>query len=161
MEVDIITHQGLLLQAEKDKRYKEGLCLYCKEPGHHSLGCLNKRPLSLRSIKALRQHPFPVSSVLYNSDHSIQALTKFEPQHEDSLLVLIKLIFANTLVETFALLDSSASGCFMDSGLAKQYKVLLVSKAQPKVLTLANKKPTETGPVIYETTALELHLKNH
>ncbi len=129
MEVDVITCQGPLLQVEKDRRHKKGLCLYYKKLGHHSLGCSNKRPLGLRSIKTLRQHPFPVSSVLYNLDHSVQALTKFEPQHEDFLLVLIKLIFANTLVKTFALLDSSVSGCFMDSGLAKQYKVPLVLKA--------------------------------
>ncbi len=54
IKVDAITCQGLLPQAKKDRRYKESLCLYCEEPGHHSLGCLNKRPLGLRSIKALR-----------------------------------------------------------------------------------------------------------
>ncbi len=49
----------------------------------------------------------------------------------------------------------------MDSGLARQYKVPLVPKAQLRVLTLVNEKLTETGPVTYETTVLELHLKNH
>ncbi len=71
MEVDAITRRGPLPQAEKDRRRKEGLCLYCGEPGHHSLGCPNKRPLGSRSIKALRQHPSLVSSVLYNLDHSV------------------------------------------------------------------------------------------
>ncbi len=42
IEVDAITHQGLLSQVKKDRRHKEGLCLYCREPDHHSLSCPNK-----------------------------------------------------------------------------------------------------------------------
>lgn len=41
MQVDV-TRFKPLTQEEKDRRWKEGLCLYCGEPGHKASNCLKK-----------------------------------------------------------------------------------------------------------------------
>ena len=90
---------------------------------------------------------------------TLQAVSSFSSSSERCLLVPVTLVTKSQALHTQALLDSGASGCFIDTKFAQHHLVPLVSKTQPRQATLATGDPAPS--ILKMTQLLDLHIGKH
>ncbi len=87
---------------DRDRRYRQNLCLYCGQAGHVKISCPT----------IPKQHASSVVSQSFNSSKCVK--------------VPVKLAFNDGVIETMALIDSGAAGHFIDADFAKSHYLPLI-----------------------------------
>ncbi len=87
---------------ERDRRYRQNLCLYCGQAGHVKISCLT-RPKQQAS-----------SAVCQSFNYS------------KCVKLPVKLAINDGVIETMALIDSGAAGNFIDADFAKSHDLPLI-----------------------------------
>ncbi len=113
---------------ERDRRYRQNLCLYCGQDGHVKVSCPT-RP---------KQH---ASSAVSQSFHSSKCVK-----------VPVKLAVGDCVIETMALIDSGAAGNFIDADFAKMYDLPLIPCKSPLAVAALDGKPLGAGQVQHTTS---------
>ncbi len=113
---------------ERDRRYRQNLCLYCGQAGHVKVSCPT-RP---------KQH---ASSAVSQSFHSSKCVK-----------VPVKLAVGDCVIETMALIDSGAAGNFIDADFAKMYDLPLIPCKSPLAVAALDGKPLGAGQVQHTTS---------
>uniref|UniRef100_A0A803JAE8 Retrotransposon gag domain-containing protein n=1 Tax=Xenopus tropicalis TaxID=8364 RepID=A0A803JAE8_XENTR len=125
-----------LSSEERIRRRRLNLCLYCGLSGHLLSTCPT-RPSPPRKVPSL--------STTVPKLHFSPLLTfSLSLQWEDKVLVLP------------AILDSGASGCFLDSKVADCHKIPLLTKSLPLLIRVADGSPISSGPILKESIPLRV-----
>ncbi len=113
---------------ERDRRYRQNLCLYCGQAGHVKVSCPT-RP---------KQHASSAVSQSLNSSKCVK--------------VPVKLAVGDCVIETMALIDSGAAGNFIDADFAKMYDLPLIPCKSPLAVAALDGKPLGAGQVQHTTS---------
>uniref|UniRef100_A0A8C5MEV2 Gypsy retrotransposon integrase-like protein 1 n=1 Tax=Leptobrachium leishanense TaxID=445787 RepID=A0A8C5MEV2_9ANUR len=141
--MQINSTRGPLTDNERTRRRSLGLCMYCGRAGHQLRECREKP--NYRGGKMI--------SAANNTMYNINATCA-----STHLTVPMSFQWNDQLKTVPAMIDSGASGCFIDIALASTLKIPLVSKKQPIVVQLLDGSPLKTGPVSQETIPLEVSI---
>ena len=148
MEIDPIC-RGPLTPQERQRRMRDGLCLYCGGKGRVVRECRERRsPAAVRTISSK------------NNDDSVSAC--FGPvqigsavlENSSSFVLRLHLSVGDDLVPASALLDSGSSGCFLDSELARANQNPLVRLDSPQPVVLVDGRPSSSGDIMSRTGPL-------
>lgn len=123
-----------LSEAERERRRRNHLCMYCGQAGHLRASC---------PVKATSRNPAAVSSRLLSSK---------------SFTVDISLIINGEVVKSRAFIDSGAAGNFIDATFAKTHRISLHSCEPTVTVTALDGRPLGTGERQYITPPLTLSI---
>ncbi|SAL94853.1 hypothetical protein [Absidia glauca] len=147
MDLSIVTTHQPLTAAQKQYRRDHNLCMYCGAPGHFTNTCPKKR--SQASLSTILMAPddepqvAPPASLMSMLSHS---------SRRDRLVLPVSISIDNiNFIDTLALIDSGASGSFVDSTFARANN--LHSFLSPVDVSLAN------GTVISSTHAIRSFMR--
>lgn len=128
--------RGPLTQTEKQRRRTSNLCLYCASPAHLVEQCphINKKPAGEKTT-------------------IISQLTKIKTPTSHILISLI-LQWDQSQLTIEAMLDSGASGNFIDLQIVMKNKIPTCYKTRPQVVNVIDGSPLHTGPITQETIPL-------
>uniref|UniRef100_A0A8C5QSG8 Gypsy retrotransposon integrase-like protein 1 n=1 Tax=Leptobrachium leishanense TaxID=445787 RepID=A0A8C5QSG8_9ANUR len=141
MQIGVI--RGPLTENEKSRRRSLGLCMYCGRPGHQVRECRAKPPS--RSGEPAQ----PTTSV---ATHDLCTVT---PSH---IIVSLLLQWDQCAVPLRTMIDSGASGCFVDEKIAISLGIPIVSKSRSYAIQLLDGSSPISGPIIKETRPLLVSL---
>uniref|UniRef100_A0A8C5QWU9 ribonuclease H n=1 Tax=Leptobrachium leishanense TaxID=445787 RepID=A0A8C5QWU9_9ANUR len=131
--------RGPLTEAEKSRRRSLGLCMYCGRAGHQVRECREKpnthmgKPLALPAFVSVK------SICTAMSTHLIVPLSS---QWDGRITTLN------------AMIDSRASGCFLDAEVTQSLGIPTTSKKQPYPIQLLDGSSPQSGPVTKKTIPL-------
>jgi 6-phosphogluconolactonase/glucosamine-6-phosphate isomerase/deaminase len=123
MDLDATRHKKIT-EEEKKRRLRDHLYLYCGNEGHTAWNYPNKRNPSKK-----------------NFNHQLRAIQETQPSHETKKIMVATQLgkhlqltakIANHSATT--LLDSGATGNFMDPGFQKKIGILGELKAKPTLI---------------------------
>uniref|UniRef100_A0A803JZ19 CCHC-type domain-containing protein n=1 Tax=Xenopus tropicalis TaxID=8364 RepID=A0A803JZ19_XENTR len=117
------------------RRRRLNLCLYCGLTGHVLRSC---------PTRPCKRSAYKTDTLKY----------RFAPL----LTLSISLQLGNKTLNLPAILDSGASGCFLDSQVAETHRIPLKKKQFPVFLRVADGSPINSGPILLESTPLSLTL---
>src|SRR5690242_4061389 len=102
MELDDFGICRPLSSTEKESQMREGHCLYCGKLGHTTVVCpsLARRNSRFASQPLKKQVAWAFDAA--GLSHSLQAISRFEPNHGDTFMVPITIYLSLQMVETFA-----------------------------------------------------------
>ncbi|XP_041430600.1 uncharacterized protein LOC121397614 [Xenopus laevis] len=130
--------RSALTPEERLRRRRLNLCLYCGLAGHLLRDCPTRPSLKGKAV----------------SNQSPVFTSPFTPL----LTIPLSLQWEDKSVKLQAIIDSGASGCFLDSATAKAHCFPLHEKKNPTFLRVADGSPILSGPVIQETFPLSMSL---
>uniref|UniRef100_A0A8C5PQD8 CCHC-type domain-containing protein n=1 Tax=Leptobrachium leishanense TaxID=445787 RepID=A0A8C5PQD8_9ANUR len=131
--------RGPLTEAEKSRRRSLGLCMYCGHAGHQVRECREKP--NTRMGKPLALHAFV----------SVKSICTAMSTH---LIGPLSLQWDGRITTLNAMIDSGASGCFLDAEVTHSLGIPTTSKKQPYPIQLLDGSSPLSGPVTKETTPL-------
>uniref|UniRef100_A0A8C5WGQ2 ribonuclease H n=1 Tax=Leptobrachium leishanense TaxID=445787 RepID=A0A8C5WGQ2_9ANUR len=141
MQIGVV--RGPLTENEKSRRRSLGLCMYCGRPGHQVRECRAKPPS--RSGEPAQ----PTTSV---ATHDLCTVT---PSH---IIVSLLLQWDQCAVPLRAMIDSGASGCFVDEKIAVSLGIPIVPKSHSYAIQLLDGSSPISGPIVKETRPLLVSL---
>ena len=164
MQIDT-AHVITLTPEEKNRRIKEGLCLYCGEEGHKLVNCpkkQNRRTVKTRStvIPEKQRCPAAIGSMRLDNPMSQEQLGSYfsaQPTHFFS----ISLSLGSLKQKTLALLNSGASICFLHEEFAKRHKIRLVQRSKPIHVEMKDGRSLLSSSVTHESEPIEVTFKYH
>uniref|UniRef100_A0A8C5M7C9 ribonuclease H n=1 Tax=Leptobrachium leishanense TaxID=445787 RepID=A0A8C5M7C9_9ANUR len=137
MQIGLVN--GRLPRAEVDRRRQLHLCLYCAEASHQVHNCPIRN--GSRSGK-------PIPHVI----HAIHTSKNPSPL----LLLPILLQWQQKTIPLQAMVDSGASGCFLDNKLSSRLSIPIHNKAFPVCVQLVDGSHLQSGPITHETIPLQV-----
>uniref|UniRef100_A0A8C5WE85 ribonuclease H n=1 Tax=Leptobrachium leishanense TaxID=445787 RepID=A0A8C5WE85_9ANUR len=137
------TARGPLSDTEQTRRRSLGLCMYCGRSGHQLRECRERPDLPRGKMHSLFSNTQSNNTDNYMSSH---------------LLVPISLQWKEEQITLKAMIDSGASGCFLDKTLASTSNIPLVTKNRPVTIQLLDGNPPQSGPILYETIPLSISI---
>ncbi|KIN98938.1 hypothetical protein M404DRAFT_30906 [Pisolithus tinctorius Marx 270] len=137
----LLGKDGKLTSAERQRRMKNNLCLFCGEPGHSAKDCPKSTSRAAKARAATAEAP------------PAPPAEKAEPKnYPNSLLPSVTLL--DYSVDTVsALIDSGSSHCFVDPSIIKKYAISVSSISPPIPLRLFD---GSTNAVISQEVDLSL-----
>uniref|UniRef100_A0A8C6W2X9 Paternally expressed 10 n=1 Tax=Nannospalax galili TaxID=1026970 RepID=A0A8C6W2X9_NANGA len=136
-----------LTQEEKERRRKLNLCLYCGNGGHYADNC---------PAKASKSSPGP----------SATGPERIRSPHDDTstphLQVMLQIhIPGRHTLFVRAMIDSGASGNFIDQEYVIQNAIPVRVKEWPIMVEAIDGRPIASGPIVHETHNLIVDLGDH
>lgn len=123
-----------LSKAERERRLKNNLCLYCGLLGHTKFQYPNKPPL--------KTFPVSATSVFFKSSHTLN--------------IPICLNYGNITIQTLAMVDSGAAGNFIDHTFARNHSIPLTTCDSPLAITAIDGRPLWEGNINFPTLPLSV-----
>lgn len=133
-----------LTEEERKRRRSQGLCLYCGKADHQLRSC------------PVRPTTSPGKGSLAPS-----SWTSTVPSTSSYLSVSLSLQWGSRDLQITAIIDSGASGCFIDQTLVRSHHLPMQLKSRPLSLFVVDGTPIKTGPVLHETGPICLLLGHH
>ncbi|XP_073435227.1 uncharacterized protein [Dendrobates tinctorius] len=188
MQVDSL--QRRVSDARKEQRLKENLCFYCGKSGHFIINCPSRSRKTTAaiihceccergSVRSALQTPEGVedtdidysdlNSVISEPDAGVtaavfpvlSAVSQLSCKNNNShCFIPLKLRVHSVWVSTSAMIDSGASGNFMDISFAQRHNVHSVKKATPVQMETVDGSLLNSGPVDQETEPLKVLMGN-
>ncbi|XP_073418731.1 uncharacterized protein [Dendrobates tinctorius] len=188
MQVDSL--QRRVSDARKEQRLKENLCFYCGKSGHFIINCpshsrkttaaiIHCECCERGSVRSALQTPEGVedtdidysdlNSVISEPDAGVtaavfpvlSAVSQLSCKNNNShCFIPLKLRVHSVWVSTSAMIDSGASGNFMDISFAQRHNVHSVKKATPVQMETVDGSLLNSGPVDQETEPLKVLMGN-
>lgn len=140
MEIGAV--RGPLTPTERARRRDNNLCLYCAGPDHLVDHC---RLVKRKSEGECRSSYRLVNSVALSSNYLKLSLTL---QWDQNRLPLE------------AMLDTGASGCFIDEEVIKRNKIPVCKKPFPLPVNVIDGHPLHSGPIVSQTLPLLVSTKH-
>lgn len=147
----------------REHRLRESLCFYCGKSDHFLINC-PRRPRRL--VAAITDPDFSdgesIASETELSEkaiiHSIASVAPhIKKENKGSHCFLpIKFLINSQWISTSAMVDSGASGNFMDLSFAQRHGVKFQKKLSPVIMETVDGSPLSSGPVDQETEPLEI-----
>uniref|UniRef100_A0A8C5Q592 Gypsy retrotransposon integrase-like protein 1 n=2 Tax=Leptobrachium leishanense TaxID=445787 RepID=A0A8C5Q592_9ANUR len=136
MQIGLV--DGRLPQAERERRRRLRLCLYCGGVNHQARTC---------PVKPTRGKP----------RHIISPLTVRKSSVSPLLMISILLQWQQMKIPLQAMVDSGASGCFIDTTTASRIGIPLYNKNTPIEIQLVDGSPLKSGPITTESALLWMY----
>ncbi|KAJ1157947.1 hypothetical protein NDU88_010644 [Pleurodeles waltl] len=158
MEVGAV--RAPLSRAEKESRRVQGLCMYCGRKGHYVRECPQKprkkfsysptRKAAVTSGKISEKEDLPFIEPL--SGFRLTSLTLL-PQEEKAshLLLSVELVSQDRTHPVWAMIDSGATGNFIDEGVVKRLGLLRIPRKNPEIVLAVDGTPLKSGPLTEQT----------
>ncbi|CAJ0923136.1 unnamed protein product [Ranitomeya imitator] len=138
----------------KEFRFKENLCFYCGKSGHFIINCPSR---SRRTTAAVVERDFSESySVTSESGPPEIAATVPDYDFSDMNSVTSETIWIDSRwVNSSAMIDSGASGNFMDTSFAKKSGIRSQRRVSSILMETVDGSPLTSGPVDQQTESLK------
>ncbi|OMH79863.1 Retrotransposon-derived protein PEG10, partial [Zancudomyces culisetae] len=148
MHVDAI--HRTVSQPERERRMKLGLCFYCGGEKHQAQNCtVRKPPLNLRQAS--------------NDPSSTELCPRPNSDHSNRFMVPVTVhVPGKHSFKIMAMIDSGASGVFINKSLVDSQTIPTQSKEEPVAVEFIDGSPLTGGPITHHTKPLNIQIQgNH